>query len=159
MGRRKPVACDDRPLVLENADFGFPHIDHGFDGKSHSGFQRGAGVAFAKVGNLRFFMQLAPDTMSHKFSDDAVTIADGLFFNKSRDISQFATSANELNGSIEDLFRGGAKALHFGADDSDKNRCRIISDPTVTNDANIHFHDVAILDAAGSADAMDDLFI
>ena len=58
------IFSDDRPAIGQQAGFGAARVDHGFDGKGHTGHQFHAGSGGAIVQDLRFLVKPPPDSMA-----------------------------------------------------------------------------------------------
>ena len=82
MSGGQAIRSDGSPLVGENLDFRTAHIDHGFDGECHAGFEFGTATAFAEIRNLRILVKFATDAMTYEFTDDTEAIFDGLGLHK-----------------------------------------------------------------------------
>ena len=74
-------------------------------------------------------------------------------------VADAVAGARELDGAFQNPLGDGEEPLGIGIDDADGDRGGVVSDPAIADDADIHFHDVAISDRARTADAVDDLFI
>ena len=66
MSRQTPVSRHGRPLILEHAYRASAHVNHRFDRQHHPHLETRPLPRFAIVGDLRLFMQLPTDPMTHK---------------------------------------------------------------------------------------------
>ena len=82
MSGGEPVGSDSSPLVGKDLDLCAAHIDHGFDGECHTGFEFGTAPAFAKIWDLGIFVELATNSVTDEFTHDAEAILDCLGFYK-----------------------------------------------------------------------------
>src|SRR5207244_12655607 len=67
MSRISAVQRNRSPLVVENPYFLAVLSNHGLDGTHHALLQPRPMSEFSIVRHLRFFVQLAPDTVTYKF--------------------------------------------------------------------------------------------
>ena len=71
--RQTVIFGDHRPSVAQLLDGSFARVDHRFDGEDHARFQSYSGIRLAVVQYLRFFVELAADTVPAEFTYHAVT--------------------------------------------------------------------------------------
>jgi len=95
VSRGQAVGSDDSPFVLQHTDFGLTQVDHRFDGEGHARSEHRAGATFAEIGDLRFFVEMTTDAVSHEFTDDGIAMADGLFLDVSTNIAEAAAGIAE----------------------------------------------------------------
>lgn len=153
------VGGNGGPLVRKDADFFGSQIDHGLDGEGHAGFEFWADAAFSKIGNLGIFVKAATDAMSNKFANDAEAIFYGLGFDEIGNVTDAMSGPGKFHSAAQNPLGDCEESLGFGGDNSDGDGGGIVANPSITNDADIHFDDVTIGDGPGTADAMNDLFV
>ena len=153
------VGGDGGPLVRKDADFFGSQIDHGLDGEGHAGFEFWADAAFSKIRNLGIFVKAATDAVSNKFANDAEAIFYGLGFDEVGNVADAMSGSGEFHSAAQNPLGDCEEPLGFGGDYSDGDGGGIVANPSIANDADIHFDDVAIGDGSGTADAMNDLFV
>src|SRR3569832_1519774 len=73
VGGEASVGGDRRPPVFQDPDVAFSHIHHRLDGENHSLPKPGASSRRTEVGDLRLFMQGAPDPMADEIGDDRIS--------------------------------------------------------------------------------------
>ena len=110
------VASLDGPAVGHHVDVAVTHGNHRFDGDTHGRLQHRTVTAPAIVGNLRIFVHLATDTMTGKFTYDAIPFGFAMFLDRTADITQVITRNSCLDAEIETLLRGLQQLLDFLAD-------------------------------------------
>ena len=82
MSGGEAIGSDGGPLVCENFDLSAPHIDHGFNGECHTGFEFGTAAAFAEIGNLWILVKVAADSVADEFPHNTETIFNGFGFHE-----------------------------------------------------------------------------
>lgn len=153
------VGGDGGPPVRKDADFFGSQIDHGLDGEGHARFEFWADAAFSKIGNLGIFMETASDAVSNKFANDAEAIFNGFGFDEIGNVADAVSGPGEFHSAAQNALGDCEESLGFGGDDSNGDRSGIVSNPSIANDPDIHFNDVAVGDGSGPSDAMNDLFV
>ena len=88
MGRRRAVGRAHRPAVLEQANIRPAHVDHRLNRQRHAGFQFRTASAPAVIGNLRFFVQFAPNPVANKLAHDREMILRRLIFDLRANVAQ-----------------------------------------------------------------------
>lgn len=144
MSRREAVGSDGSPLVGQNLDLGAAHIDHGFNGECHAGFEFGTTTAFAEIWHLGIFVELATNAVTDEFTHDAETIFNRLGFHKIRDVANAVAWAGELHSTVENFFRNSKKTLNLRVDNAHRNGRGIVTNPAVTNDADVHLNNITV---------------
>jgi hypothetical protein len=79
MGAWLAVCGRYRPPVTQGFDLPGPHIDHGLNGEGHALFQLDIAVfpiypPWDVIRNLRLLMEMAPDPMTDKILDHAISV-------------------------------------------------------------------------------------
>ncbi len=112
------VGGDDGPAVGELADLGAAHVDHGFDGDRHAGFEFGFDFA-AVVGDVGFFVEGAADAVADEFADDAVAVGDDEVFDGFGDVVDAVAGAGLVDADGEGFLGFGEEADGGGGDVAD----------------------------------------
>ena len=153
------VGGDGGPFVRKDADFFGSQIDHGLDGEGHAGFEFWADAAFSKIRNLGIFVKAAADAVSNKFANDAEAIFYGLGFDEVGNVADAMSGSGEFHSAAQNPLGDCEESLGFGGDNSDGDGGGIVANPSIANDADIHFDNIAVSDRARSANAVNDLFV
>src|SRR5277367_584354 len=94
MGRKGPVLRHRGPFVVQDAHFGRAGVDHRFDGQNHPFFQaRVLTSAVDVVGNLRLFVQLRPDPVSHHLAHHRKAVFHYVVLHRSANVEQPISAA------------------------------------------------------------------
>src|SRR5689334_3787285 len=94
-----------RPLIIEHARSRLSGVHHRLYSQHHSVAQPRSVAANSKVRNLRFFVQLGSNTVSHKLTHYAETICFNEFLHRRADIADGIANSRCLNAAIESLLR------------------------------------------------------
>lgn len=159
MSRRLAVRCDYGPAIRKNTNIGAAHVNHRFDGEDHAGLQAGARASFSVVGDLGFFVQFPPDPVPDKFADDRVTVFLDMLLNGRANVVQTISGPSLIDPLMQSFFGALQELLYFWFDHSDRNGGGSVADPSIQNNTNIEFDDIAIVQLAGTANSMNDFFI
>ena len=104
-------------------------------------------------------MEAAADAVADKFADDGETVGLGEFFDGATEVGQATTRTGVTDGFEQGLFGDGEQALGFERDVAGGHGGGVVADESAFHDADVDFHDIAGLDLAGAADAVDDFFV
>src|SRR5438477_9165980 len=94
-----------RPLIIEHTRSGLAGVHHRLDGQHHAIAQPRSVAASSKVRNLRLFVQLGSNAVSHKLTHYAETIGLNKFLHRCADIADGIPNSGCLNAAIERLLR------------------------------------------------------
>ena len=83
MCTRLAVGGDDGPIIRQRSNAAGSHVYHGLDREGHAGFELRTRAWTAKIGHLRLFMQVTPDTMADEFANHIITVRNDFVLNKS----------------------------------------------------------------------------
>ena len=86
--RGEAVICSDgSPAIVEYTRFGVAHVDHSLNGKCHTGHQPYTSARIPVSGDLRFFVQLPPDSVPREIPNHSESMRFGTVLQCKADIA------------------------------------------------------------------------
>src|SRR6266404_4390322 len=86
------------PVVTQNAELITAGSDHRLDGEHHALFQHRAVPGPPVIRNLRLFVELAADSVTHELTHDVETVLLDVLLHRRRNVSQVAFQLYPLDG-------------------------------------------------------------
>ena len=133
-----------RPLIIEHTRSGLAGVHHRLDGQHHAIAQPRSVAASSKVRNLRLFVQLGSNAVSHKLTHYAETIGLNKFLHRCADIADGIPNSGCLNAAIERLLRNFEQLAQLRSEQSiDRNGHRRVTVIAIEDNAAIDGNNVS----------------
>ena len=104
-------------------------------------------------------MQVAADAVADELAHDGEAERLHVGLDRAAELGQALAGAGVGNRGEQGLLGGDEQAARFFGNLADRHGHRVVADPAALDDADVDLHHVPRLDAAGSADAVDDLLV
>ncbi len=153
------VLGDGRPVVGQHARLADAQVDHRLDRQRHPRLEARTIAALAVVRNLRLLVQLAADAVPDKLADHRVAVLDDVLLHRGGEVAEHPAVAGVVDRHVQRLLGRRHQVQGLLGDIAGRHGQRIVADPALVLDADVHLDDVAVLDHARSADAVDDLLV
>src|SRR3954451_8232265 len=88
LGRKRPVAGDGGPAVLQDLHVGAAEVDHRLDGENHSRHELGAGAGTTGMDHFGAVMEDATNAVTAEIANDAVTARFGVALDCVGDVAE-----------------------------------------------------------------------
>src|SRR5580658_9197727 len=116
MGAAASVGGDRGPLVVQHAGAGLAKIYHRLNRENHAFAQTGTLAAGSEVRDLRFFVQLGPDTVSHELANDTEAVGFYKFLHGRTDIADRVADSCLLDALVQRSFSYFEQLANFRLD-------------------------------------------
>ena len=97
--------------------------------------------------------------MPDEFAYDAVAVRDDFILDECGDVADATSCSRQRNDAVENILGDSEQARPRGLDSPDRDSLRGVADPSVFDDADIEFDNVAVLDATATTDPVDHLLV
>ena len=151
----------DGPAIslVEHREMG-ADVDHGFHRETHA-WQESVeiGLSIGVMRDRRVLVELAPDTMTDEFADDAETASMSFRHDRAADIRDATAGRGGFDAAVHAIVSGLRDRDGFIAAFANQEGFGLIAEPTVHDCCQIHIDDIARLQLIGTRNAVTDNFV